>query len=158
MLSVTLRPTQLRSVTRRFASSKARAQRDAKMRSLVSLYHQSETFITPENLSEVIDDVFVRRHSPTSNLHKEHTLVDLMMVAKTRRAQPKYFFGYESQSTIDTGSMGPGWDESKTDRRDRIREALLGTDSKQRPSWSVLKEEAKRVEEQLEHDRPYHRG
>lgn len=138
---------------RRNASSKAKLQspHDKRMEALVSLYHQSNTFITPENLSTVIDQVFTQPLNIAEE-KKKHTFAELFRMKKDIRESPKFFLGRDSGNSY-SDSMGPGWTESRTRRVDRVHQALMGTQNDGRPSWVSLKENSKRVEYQIGEDK-----
>ena len=68
----------------------------AKMRALVSLYHQADSWITPENLLQKIDDAFVPTISPTQYLtlpslpaQEGIALRDLTSAANQLKTSPK---------------------------------------------------------------------
>jgi len=143
---------------RRCISSKARAQHDTKMRALVSLYHQSDAFITPENLSDAIDETFTGDLMATGSETQSvwnNSQAELHAAALYRRRMPKFFLGRDEASG-DRMPGGTGFTDGKDGRTQRMHEALMGTDMKGRPSWAVLKENAERVKMQLQVDR--HQG
>ncbi|KAL4081925.1 hypothetical protein V8B97DRAFT_1913823 [Scleroderma yunnanense] len=124
------------------------------MTALVDLYHQSDRFITPETLSDAIDEAFTRRDTLFDDRRK-HSLGELHHMRTQQRQSPKFFLGRDQfhPSAIASSEMGPGWTESKEKRVDRVYKALMGTTRDGRPSWTALKENAKRVEAQLAADR-----
>lgn len=140
---------------RRSISSKATFQspHDKKMEALVSLYHQSNTFITPENLSAVIDQAFTQPLNIAED-QKKHSFAELFQMKKRQRESPKFFLGRDDSSsfTHSSESMGPGWTESRSRRVDRVYRALMGTQRDGRPSWLALKENGKRVKSQIDKD------
>ncbi|KAH7930292.1 hypothetical protein BV22DRAFT_1055199 [Leucogyrophana mollusca] len=141
--------------SRRCISSKARAQHDAKMRALVSLYHQSDAFITPENLSDAIDETFtgelLASGSETQSVWN-NSQAELYTAAMHRRRMPKFFLGRD-EGSANKMPGGMGYTDNKDGRTERMHEALMGADMKGRPSWAVLKENAERVTMQLKVDR-----
>ncbi|KAH0839699.1 hypothetical protein J3R83DRAFT_620 [Lanmaoa asiatica] len=154
-LSKSLPYPSLASACKRSVSSKANFQspHDKRMESLVSLYHQSNTFITPENLSAVIDQAF------TQPLHiaedqKKHSMAEMFKMKMHYRESPKFFLGRDdgSSSPHNSETMGPGWIESRSRRVDRVYRALMGTQRDGRPSWLALKENTKRVKSQIDKD------
>lgn len=139
---------------RRGISSKAKFQstHDKKMEALVSLYHQSNTFITPENLSAVIDQAFTQPLN-ISDDQRKHALVEFYKMKKDHSESPKFFLGRDDGSSPHSSeSMGPGWTESRSRRVDRVYRALMGTQRDGRPSWLALKENGRRVKSQIDED------
>ncbi|KAF9221907.1 hypothetical protein BS17DRAFT_784158 [Gyrodon lividus] len=123
------------------------------MEALISLYHQSDRFITPENLSTAIDEAFTKPASFGDDQGK-HSLAEIFQMRKHQRESPKFFLGKDdnSSSRHDSESMGPGWTESKPKRVDRIYQALMGTHKDGTPSWTAVKENAERVKSQIDRD------
>ncbi|KAF9246989.1 hypothetical protein BU15DRAFT_38468 [Melanogaster broomeanus] len=149
-LSKTSRYASLAATARRSASSKAKSQShlDTKMQALVSLYHQSDRFITPENLSAAIDETFTTI-TPTSIGQDKigHTAAELDKIRQSLQRSPTFFLGKDpNHSTInDSEALGPGWTDSRTKRTDRVYQALMGTFRDGKPSWLAVKEKAERV-------------
>lgn len=135
---------------RRSVSSKAKFQspHDKRMEAAVSLYHQSNTFITPENLSTVIDQAFTQPLNIAED-QKKHSFAELFRVKRYHKESPKFFLGRDDGSS-SSESMGPGWTESKSRRLDRVYRVLMGTQKDGRPSWLALKENSKRVKSQID--------
>ncbi|KAI6004085.1 hypothetical protein EDD15DRAFT_2222443 [Pisolithus albus] len=128
---------------------------DAKMNALVSLYHQSDRFITPETLSDAIDQAFAKHDNFTGEDDLgTHTFAEILSMRTQQRQAPKYSLGDQyARYALDTSRMGPGWIESKEKRVDRIYEALMGTTRDGKPSWTAIKENAERVQAQVAADR-----
>ncbi|KAG9317245.1 hypothetical protein JVU11DRAFT_1438 [Chiua virens] len=146
--------SSLAFVCRRGISSKAKPQspHDRKMEALVSLYHQSNTFITPENLSAVIDQAFTQPLSIAED-QKMHAVSELYRMRQNHRDAPKFFLGRDDGSMVHSSeSMGPGWIESRSRRLDRVYRTLMGTQKDGRPSWLALKENSERVMSQINKD------
>ncbi|KAF8138226.1 hypothetical protein EV363DRAFT_1155390 [Boletus edulis] len=133
--------------------AKHQSPHDKRMEALVSLYHQSNTFITPENLSAAIDQAFTQPLDIGED-QKKHSFAELCKMKQTLTESPKFFLGRGngSLSTQSSESMGPGWTESGSRRADRVYRALMGTQKDGRPSWLALKENSERVKSQLDKD------
>ncbi|KAI0699419.1 hypothetical protein BC835DRAFT_1304495 [Cytidiella melzeri] len=138
-----------------------------KMRSLITLYHKAETFITPETLSDAIDYAFLEQRSIVDSWvdKREKTHVDLKYEVESRRALPKLSSGNAYDSSMD-GSMsftmssesvaGP-WSSRSPERLRQLKAALYGTeasgDDVPRPGYEVLVEEHERVQQLLKQER-----
>ncbi|KAH7887957.1 hypothetical protein F5I97DRAFT_1864462 [Phlebopus sp. FC_14] len=143
----------LAASARRSASSK---RSDAKMEALTSLYHQCDRYITPENLSDYIDNVFLKHGFPTDD-KKMFSQAELFQMKHHQDHSPKFFLGRDEHypSIYDSHNMGPGWTENKAQRVDRLYKELMGTDKQGRPSWIAVKENARRI---LSQDDDSHRS
>ncbi|KIJ70323.1 hypothetical protein HYDPIDRAFT_105030 [Hydnomerulius pinastri MD-312] len=156
-LSKVSRCPSLAALSRRSASSKASKGKathyDTKMEALVSLYHQTDRFITPENLSEAIDEAFTRRGG-FADEQKKHSLAEIYQMRQYQKESPKFFLGRDEHypSMYDSETMGPGWTESKAKRVNRVYQALMGTQKDGKPSWTAVKENAERVKSQIDAD------
>ncbi|OJA15296.1 hypothetical protein AZE42_00938 [Rhizopogon vesiculosus] len=137
--------------------SKATSKNDARMRALVSLYHQCDSFITPENLSQKIDEAFVPQTnnvSVTSNFDKR-SYAELRRLVVEREEEPRHFFTKASKPSttslkVALSSSSPNNGDQRTAR---AMEALVGMDKDGRPLWGGVKREAGRINEQLKEDR-----
>ncbi|KAG7449125.1 uncharacterized protein BT62DRAFT_929115 [Guyanagaster necrorhizus] len=90
-----------------------------KLRALISVYHGTESFVTPENLSERIDDAFTRSAGGTAlNSFKKYD-----NLRKLRLAQREMAKLWEWDRQISFGN--PAMEE----REARIIEALYGVDT-----------------------------
>jgi len=103
-----------------------------KMRALISLYHQADSWITPENLLQKIDDAFV----PQAHLYQSLalpaaegiTLYQLKDIQQATLAAPKM-----AQLEFDTAARqrpaGGLWsDKNKSKRERQVFEALYGVE------------------------------
>ncbi|KAF7433288.1 hypothetical protein PC9H_005238 [Pleurotus ostreatus] len=142
----------LRTSTRTFArhaSSSAKKRRQPsppispdKMRALISLYHQSEHFITPENLLQRIDEEFCGNDKLAHTAVGTISYKDLQNELDLRRSAPKI-----SQWRRRDGAHGvPGsmWSNFKNVRESKVVEALYGTidaGNISLPGLEVLEEE-----------------
>ena len=123
-----------------------------KLRSLVSIYHQSADFITPETLDSAIDKAFIDDHDEWQaaiNV-REKDENDLYMELKARRALPKLSTGTESagaEQPIDYDI----WSSHSYERAIRLKAALYGVHTPAtgkeapKPGVEVLEEEHERI-------------
>ena len=135
----------------------------AKMRALVSLYHQASNWVTPENLLERIDAVFV----PTTQHHhlalpsqEGISLTDLQNTVQNLKTQPRMAQVEADQSFRRLGSRSAGLTAglslmlSKRERK--MIEALYGINLSGRdvlPGWEVLQEMKDDLRKSNEEDR-----
>lgn len=137
--------------------SGASSKHHARMRALVSLYHQCDSFITPENLSQKIDEAFVPQTNTvnvSSNFDKR-SYAELRRLVAEREEEPRHFFGKGSKSPstglkVVLSSSSPN---NEQQRAERAREALVGMAKDGKPLWAALKRDAWRIREQLKEDR-----
>jgi hypothetical protein len=101
-----------------------------KLRALISLYHQTDTFITKENLSERIDQAFIQKDLKLELMTGIPGMKALKEEVQRRRAAPKF-----SEHDMETG-QGPSrpgeegtWSSNLTLREWKVVEALYGVDS-----------------------------
>ena len=109
---------------------------DAKMRALISLYHQSDTFVTPENLSKRIDDAFIP-HETQSGLGRlsGESLKDLTHALHQLRRKPK-LSDWDREAIVSRTTDMITWSSGKGGREWKVIEALYGVDIP--PSREVL--------------------
>jgi hypothetical protein len=126
------------------------------MRALISLYHQSENFITPESLSSRIDEAFV-----PNDLHLAFrtpvTMRDLENVLADRRNAPRI-----SEWDMDGVMLGQktgydivGWSTVRAAREQKVIEALYGVDTTNNrllPGLEVLEESAEQVQRNIQEE------
>lgn len=122
-----------------------------KLRALVSLYHQSDDFITPENLLDRIDAAFITdayqpHNTPDRSRHESYE--DIL---KGQRSVPRMSpWNLESVTssrapyTADPSSFG-SWSGTVPGRERQIVDALYGVDSPRidahpLPGYDTLKE------------------
>jgi len=129
----------------------------AKMRALISLYHQADNFITPENLSERIDQAFV----PEIPQMKGSTAVqvqDLENALIAQRSSPKFTqWNHDRAINPRVASMdGMDWSTRRTAREQKVIEALYGVDLTQPygvlPSLEALEESKEVIERSIKDD------
>lgn len=132
-----------------------------KMRALISLYHQSENFITPENLSAAIDAAFIDRVRARDNV--EASLEELEAVVGAQRRKPKV--GTGSDSGVDMRSLENKqakdygledrddlWSQRRPRRHNAVMSALFGTVGGYKPDLDVLDDEYERIVERLQEE------
>lgn len=142
-------------IFRRHASSKSDVDSAArpgyrlhpdKMRALISLYHQSHTFINFENLSQRIDAAFTNDRI-ADVIPDVTTLADLREIRRQQRSYPRI----SEWETETTGGMlyGSGWSEKLSRREARVIEALYGVDfgdsQGRMPGLEALQEHRKQI-------------
>jgi hypothetical protein len=131
-----------------FSSTNVLTMRADRLRALVSLYHQSASWLTPENLDAYIDRIFTPKHnsSPSAlgrgayfNELKKEQLENML---KTRNQSPtyggansQYKYGIFSQfSTVtEQGDL-------TTKRRKEMNAALWGVDTSGFPGVDTVKD------------------
>ncbi|KAF8333329.1 hypothetical protein F5887DRAFT_935972 [Amanita rubescens] len=134
----------------------------AKLRALISLYHQADTFITLENLSQRIDDAFVGplRHAPMDAVIQQQTdfmtLKRLENELQRQRMEPKVMEP-DMERGRNSSNNGVSWSGRTGSRDEKVMEALYGVERGQDgqilPGLDVLLEERERLEEDMEADR-----
>ncbi|KAH9482611.1 hypothetical protein JR316_0004711 [Psilocybe cubensis] len=126
----------------------------AKMRALIALYHQAESWITPENLAERIDNAFVPLRTASQNIidptlsstfHTRVSLSDLEKAKRNMDVAPKYA-QYDRNQSIEYGAASFNWSKSNSKRENKVIEALYGVSTSATgnslPSLQVLEEAA----------------
>ena len=100
-----------------------------KLRALISLYHQADSWVTPENLLQKIDEAFVETKSRALSSGREENMVsvpDMKNYIKLRRGAPK-IAQWDSSSSGNDDSATSQWSESGKSKRDlKVLEALYG--------------------------------
>jgi len=135
----------------------------AKLRALISLYHQADTFITSQNLSQRIDDAFVqplRRTGPVDAIIQQETdsmtLKRLENELERQRMEPKVMEP-DKERGRNFSNNGVSWSAQMGSREEKVMEALYGVERGQDgqilPGLDVLLEERERLEEDMEADR-----
>lgn len=142
--------TYTAGIIRRHASSSAshRSLPDAKMRALISLYHQTDTFITPENLSQRIDDAFVPQDRLDNKLgRKTISMRDLSSALTEQRKAPKAIEWDDETLMKREVAFNMNWSSLKTARELKVVEALYGVNATQvgevLPGLEIVEEAAK---------------
>ncbi|KAG5654475.1 hypothetical protein H0H81_001974 [Sphagnurus paluster] len=139
------------SIFRRYASLKAtkpkskRTLPDEKLRALIALYHQAETFITPENLSQRIDEAFLFSNNDPYTKPSVPTVKDLESTLAQVRTAPKIAeWDQETLREREYHGATQRWSGVKTGRELQVVEALYGVNAaelgKTLPGLEVLRE------------------
>jgi len=124
------------------------------MRALIELYHQTDSFITPENLDAAIDRTFLKVSEPVGSQAREVGHRDLVSIVRGRRALPK--IGGDGRVPGLEYEVFDGtliWSETKTQREGKVVNALYGLEDGKRPGLDMLKDEEQRIQEHLKQDR-----
>jgi len=104
------------------------------MRALISLYHQADTFITPENLSKRIDDAFVPDKQVEDRTGAGRQMVGLshLREALRERERAPRAAQWDDESLIPArASLNAHWSSLKTARELKVVEALYGVNATQ---------------------------
>ena len=126
------------------------------MRALISLYHQAESFISPENLSDAIDTAFIDKSRGRAK--REMNLNDLLRTAQARHRRPKVSIGGNIRLTARFATLEPeleqaqSWSNMEPQRQHQVRGALFGTEGIGKPGLGVLEDEYDRVMQELTRD------
>lgn len=131
-----------------------------KLRTLVSLYHQAEHFITRENLSQRIDDAFVLRgNGPTGQgitmrMSPETPLSLIRLNVEAQKRMPKFdepnqAIARQNNPYVKAGMM---WSDMRSPREMEVFQALYGVEGRGRPGYDVLKDEEERIRREWEID------
>jgi hypothetical protein len=138
------RPHQAGFIRRHVSStaSKVKSHRtlaSPKMRALISLYHQSDAFVTPETLSQRIDDAFVHNRRPGISHPPGESLRDFAQALSDLRKKPK-LRDWNREGTVSRATrateVNSVWSSFKAGREWKVIEALYGVDVT--PSREVL--------------------
>jgi hypothetical protein len=120
-----------------------------KLRALVSLYHQSRSFITPENLDEAIDSAFAE--APSVRVFGSRRTIDwpsLRLEVKERGRVSKFGF----PETLDSESVLTVYDaqhEEREGRLEKVFDAMYGTLEMNKPGLELLQDTWEDVEKRL---------
>ncbi|KAA1466175.1 hypothetical protein DENSPDRAFT_16337 [Dentipellis sp. KUC8613] len=116
----------------------------AKLRALISLYHQSGSFITPENLDTAIEKAFTDVPDIVSIANSKYTTyMDLKADVSARRVAPKFI------QTEDLARERTGYGGSDATRRNQVFEALYGTSNVSSVGLGLLEDEWEITEDRL---------
>ncbi|KAF8164987.1 hypothetical protein B0H34DRAFT_620075, partial [Crassisporium funariophilum] len=124
----------------------------AKMRALISLYHQADSWVTPENLMQRIDDAFVPErarvelHAGTPDRIDYLPRVSDMRKALQKAKNAPRMEQWDPSMKQSTYASGEVWSEARKKRELKIIEALYGVDAtipgQLSPGLEVLQESA----------------
>ena len=118
-----------------------------KLRALVSLYHQSRSFITPENLDEAIDRAFAE--SPSVRMFGGRRTIDwpsLRLEVKEREQLSKFGLPETLDSVLSTYDVGY---DDREGRVEQVFDAMYGTWETDKPGLELLQDTWEDVEERL---------
>lgn len=118
-----------------------------KLRALVSLYHQSRTFITPENLDEAIDRAFAEL--PSVRVFGGRKTIDwptLRLEVKEREGLSKFGLPETLNSVLSSYEAGY---ETREGRVEQAFDAMYGTWETDKPGLELLEDTWEDVEERL---------
>jgi len=119
-----------------------------KLRALISLYHQSRDFISPNNLSDKIDQVFATGfYSSNDSGLRFASYGNLLGTLRQRRSLPRI-----GESNMQTFSNEPPW-SSLAKREDEVFHALYGVDNLKMPGLDALLDEEKKIQEMSKEDK-----
>ncbi|KAI0285049.1 hypothetical protein BGY98DRAFT_946884 [Russula aff. rugulosa BPL654] len=119
-----------------------------KLRALVSLYHQSKSFITPENLDEEIDRAFAE--PPSVRVFENRRLVDwpsLRLEVKERDRLSKFGLPETLDSVLSMYEVG--YHEERERRVEQVFDAMYGTLETDKPGLELLQDTWVDVEQRL---------
>ncbi|KAJ6539124.1 hypothetical protein B0H19DRAFT_1177241 [Mycena capillaripes] len=131
-----------------------------KMRALIAMYHQAETFVTKDNLDEKIHDAFVRR-TALVNERTSLSLSDFKQLQRTCEDAPAVaewnaLASFNPQ--YDARDTGPSWSDRTHGVRDsKVIEALYGVEilagKATLPGWDTLNDYREMIKTSDEEDR-----
>lgn len=140
----------------------------AKMRALVALYHQAETWVTPETLLDRIDGTFVARHrgaavdTTGSAASRSITMEEIEKAKRVILEAPKMSkwdltAGTALMTRIESNLSG-SWSNNRATRERRVIEALYGVvttpeDGKVMPGLEVVEESEEWIRQANEVDK-----
>jgi hypothetical protein len=119
-----------------------------KLRALVSLYHQSRSFITPENLDEAIDRAFAE--PPSVRIFGNRRTLDwpaLRLEVKERGRLSKFGLPETLNSMLSVYET-TGYEE-REGRVEQVFDAMYGTWETDKPGLELLQDTWEDVEERL---------
>lgn len=119
-----------------------------KLRALVSLYHQSKSFITPENLDEAIDRAFAE--PPSVRVFGSQRLIDypsLRLEVKERKRLSKFGLPETLNSVLNMYEVG--YYEERERRVEQVFDAMYGTSETDKPGLELLQDTWVDVEQRL---------
>ncbi|KAH9007098.1 hypothetical protein EDB86DRAFT_2869994 [Lactarius hatsudake] len=120
-----------------------------KLRALVTLYHQSKSFITPENLDESIDRAFLEVHGMRPFGHRKIDWPSLRLEVKERERLSK--FGLTETLTSTLGMYEAGYEEREA-RVEQVFDAMYGTWQTNKPGLELLQDTWEDVEQRLKEE------
>ncbi|KAN0140006.1 hypothetical protein V8E53_001902 [Lactarius tabidus] len=144
---VARKPTPLaRYVSSKQTPSPGFALPPQKLRALVTLYHQSKSFITPENLDQAIDHAFLDVPAMRTFGHRKIDWPSLRLEVKERERLSK--FGLPETLTSSLSMYEAGYEE-REGRIEQVFDAMYGTWQTNKPGLELLQDTWEDVEERL---------
>ena len=124
-----------------------------KMRALISLYHQADSFITLDNLQQRIHLSFLNSDPLARVMSNNLTYADLRRLVDERRTAPRMGAGNDNPTHIPLPVQRETlWSERSTGREMRVFQALYGVDADGKPGLEVLEESKERIEQNILED------
>jgi hypothetical protein len=117
----------------------------AKLRALISIYHQSAHFITPQNLSDAIDQAFVGDPDDIQLNTNEMDGFELTKAFRRRENLIPTGRWNRVQKGLMSQHLSHGWVDGRIGREKQIIGALYGIDETGNPGLEVLLEERTRL-------------
>lgn len=117
-----------------------------KLRALVALYHQSQSFVTLENLDEAIDRAFTDSANMRVFRTRKLDLPALRLEVKEREGLSK--FGLPETLGSALKMYEAGWEE-REERVEQVFDAMYGTWQTNKPGLELLQDTWEDVEERL---------
>ena len=131
----------MRSATRKHKTRQQGEMPERRLRALVSLYHQSSSWVTPENLDAYIDNVFtpenlyLSQKSGMLGVYTEKNKEDLVQILKKRKGTHEY--GCQDSNLIvnnyKTTHLSLNEQELASKNSCQIHSALWGNDVSTKP-------------------------
>ncbi|KAJ3500056.1 hypothetical protein NLJ89_g9960 [Agrocybe chaxingu] len=145
-------PTQLASYVRSHETLPP-----PKMRALISLYHQADSWITPDNLLQRIDAAFVPPASEEFEIPYAITLDELQGELNNIKKAPK-MVQHDALPRDSSRRADPkkSWSDQRSKRESMVFEALYGVNfdhsGRVMPGLEVLQERSKSLAQQRKED------
>ena len=117
-----------------------------KLRALVTLYHQSKSFVTPEKLDEAIDRAFLEVPVMRAFGHRKLDWPSLRLEVKEREQLSKFGLPETLSSTLSTYETGY---EEREGRIEQVFDAMYGTWQTNKPGLELLQDTWEDVEQRL---------
>jgi hypothetical protein len=139
-----------------------------KMRALIAMYHQADTFVTPENLDDKIADAFTRRPEVAVNESTTLSLSDFESLLRDRVHAPLVTewnaraASYNARKEFDQASATPDslWSGHQygSVRNLKVLEALYGVETLGKsgtalPGWDALNDHGEMIKMSDKEDR-----
>lgn len=127
-----------------------------KLRALISIYHEAEYFITPQNLSSAIDRAFLGEEDPTPGLPPaaEAPYEDIKLKLRRQRGSPMAGTWSDNEAQAMSSDWAQhDWSDTKSGREKQVIAALYGgNDGTGKPGLEMLQEESERLQNNIAED------